>query len=179
MTLPYHTLPPAPAEVDGPGVLARLVDGMGFRYRWATEGLESASLAFRPCEGAMTMGEVLAHMNVLVRWVESTLRGALEDTSGEFVAGGLRPPEAWEDLQRDTLSRLVDLRALLAGADPARLAEVTITSPRRKVAQPFWSIINGPLADFLTHVGQIASWRRMLDDPVPQVDVFQGTPPPD
>ena len=60
MTLPYETFPSAPELVDGPGVLARLVDSMGFRYRWATEGLGEPDLAFRPVEGAMTLGELRA-----------------------------------------------------------------------------------------------------------------------
>ena len=30
---------------------------------------------------------------------------------------------------------------------------------------PFWYWINGPLADALTHVGQITSWRRIAGNP--------------
>ena len=59
----------------------------------------------------------------------------------------------------------------------AVLSGVTITGTRSKEPQPFWSIINGPLADGLTHVGQVASWRRMAGNPVPVADVFRGLPP--
>ena len=37
-----------------------------------------------------------------------------------------------------------------------------------------WNIMNGPVADALTHVGQINSWRRLSGNPTPSVDVFEG-----
>ena len=41
---------------------------------------------------------------------------------------------------------------------------------------PFWYWINGPLADALTHVGQITSWRRIAGNPqLKGVNVFIGT----
>lgn len=43
---------------------------------------------------------------------------------------------------------------------------------------PFWYLINGPIADALTHVGQISSWRRMAGNPQPKgVSVLWGTSP--
>ncbi len=33
--------------------------------------------------------------------------------------------------------------------------------------QPFWLVINGPLSDALTHIGQIATLRRIAGSPVP------------
>jgi len=35
-------------------------------------------------------------------------------------------------------------------------------------------IINGPLADALTHVGQINSFRRINGNPCKKVNVFNG-----
>lgn len=177
MSTPYDELPPAPRSVDAAGVLARLVDGLGFRYRWATEGLRGEELAFRPCEGAFTLGEVLAHMNLLVRWVDGSLRGTLRAEPEGIDDGRPVAPEEWEALRSDTLARLVRLRALVSEADPERLARVTVTGNPEKGPQPFWSILNGPLADFLTHVGQVSSWRRMAGNPAPRADVFRGRGP--
>jgi hypothetical protein len=42
---------------------------------------------------------------------------------------------------------------------------------------PIWYLINGPLADALTHVGQINAWRRLAGNPCPKVSVFLGLPP--
>ena len=45
--------------------------------------------------------------------------------------------------------------------------------------RPFWHIINGPIADALTHVGQINSFRRLVGNPTPKAQVFLGIPPED
>lgn len=42
---------------------------------------------------------------------------------------------------------------------------------------PFWHIINGPLCDALTHVGQIRYLRRLLGKQGPEANVFLGRPP--
>lgn len=168
--LPYSELPPAPAELRGATALVRLVDGLGFRYRWATEGLGDEHLAFRSAPGAMTLGEVLEHMLGLVEWVERTLA----DDPGRPREP--RPGEL-EGLRRRTLETLLALRALLLETSDERLATVAITGSRARGPEPFWSVINGPLADFLTHVGQVTTWRRQAGAPAPAADVFRGLPP--
>ncbi len=172
--LPYTSLPSPPPTLDGPGVLARLVDGLGFRYRWATEGLGDGDLDFRPSSGAMTLGEVLAHMNLLLRWVEGHVRGTLDGQPDDLDDGFAVTSETWPEVRADTLERLVHLRALFLESGAEHLARVTITGTPSKGPQPFWSVINGPLADFLTHVGQVSSWRRINGNPAPRVDVFRG-----
>jgi hypothetical protein len=177
MTLPYETFPSPPEAVDGPGVLARFVDSMGFRYRWATEGLTSEAMTFRAVEGAMTLGEVLGHLCVLVRWTESSVRSSLAGENAGSYMDFVDVPKALDDLRADTLEGLVELRTLFAGADPELLAAATITGHPNHGPQPFWCVLNGPLADFLNHVGQVASWRRMAGNPVPSADLFRGMPP--
>ena len=157
MTLPYETFPSAPEAVDGPGVLARLVDSMGFRYRWATEGLASEAMTFRSVEGAMSLGEVLAHLCVLVRWTEGSVRSSLAGENAGSYMEFVDVPETWDELRADTLERLVELRTLLASADSGLLSAATITGHPDHGPQSFWCMLNGPLADFLSHVGQVAS----------------------
>jgi hypothetical protein len=43
--------------------------------------------------------------------------------------------------------------------------------------RPFWHVINGPIADALTHVGQVNSFRRLAGNPTPKANVFLGLPP--
>jgi hypothetical protein len=45
--------------------------------------------------------------------------------------------------------------------------------------RPFWHIINGPISDALSHVGQINSFRRLAGNPTPKANVFTGSPPRD
>ena len=43
--------------------------------------------------------------------------------------------------------------------------------------QPFWHMINGPISDALTHVGQINLMRRLLGKPTMAANVFTAKPP--
>ncbi len=38
-------------------------------------------------------------------------------------------------------------------------------------------MLNGPISDALTHVGQVNSFRRLSGNPVYGANVFTGTPP--
>jgi len=42
---------------------------------------------------------------------------------------------------------------------------------------PFWHIINGPISDALSHVGQINMARRLMGKPTPEANVFRCDPP--
>lgn len=165
--LPYHAIQSPPAEVRGTTVLARLVDGLGFRLRWATEGLRPQDLDFRPGPDSMTLRELLHHVARLVAWADSHLGGPpVADQPGDPAA------------QREgTLRRLAALRERLLALPDEALARVQITGTPERGPQPFWSIVNGPLADALTHVGQINAWRRLAGNPPPRADVFRGRPP--
>jgi len=169
-------IPAPPDEVRGATVLARLVDGLAFRYRWATEGLSESELAFRPAEGAMSTSELLDHVHKLARWVEGTVRRTI-DSEPERMDEREPIAEDVEGVRASTLARFARLRAQLVELSDSDLARIEITGTRSKGAQPFWSMINGPLADALTHVGQINTYRRIAGNPAPAADVFRGLPP--
>jgi hypothetical protein len=46
--LPYYEIPDYPESYTAGAVAARMLDGLGFRYYWATEGLRDEDLVFRP-----------------------------------------------------------------------------------------------------------------------------------
>src|SRR4030095_3596210 len=43
----YYTIPDTPKSFTANNVAARMVDGLGFRYFWATEGLTDKDLAYK------------------------------------------------------------------------------------------------------------------------------------
>ena len=164
--LPYASIPDPPGRVGGATVMVRLIDGLAFRYRWATEGLRAADADFRPGEGSMTLRELLVHIARLVSWTDGHL-GGKSSTSFE--------PEL-QALRRQTLTHLGQMRERLLTMNDGTLAQHHITS-KLGDSQPFWNMLNGPLADALTHVGQVNAWRRLAGNPAPRVDVFRGRPP--
>jgi len=166
--LPYESIPPAPERMSGAAILTRLMDGIGFRYRWATEGLEDGDLAFRPAPDCRSLGELLAHVHGLLRrvglgiGVEPSL-GCMGTIEGFAV-------------RRATVELARVLRERLASMGDSELAASTMRTGRGET-YPVWNMVNGPLSDALTHIGQIASWRRIMGKPVPVADVFRGLPP--
>jgi hypothetical protein len=156
----YHRIPTYPDHVSATSVVTRLLDGLGFRFYWATEGLRVEDYAFRPAKDTKSIGELVIHIWSLVNWVSSS---ALNSPYEEPKDG----PTAREGALRiiDKLSK-----TMLAMSDED-LGKLRIRD------KPFWNIINGPFSDALTHTGQINSFRRLAGNPVSGANVFLGEPP--
>lgn len=88
--------------------------------------------------------EVLAHIGDLLDWTLRMMRGS-HDWRNSAV-------QTWEHETRRFYDGLAALDALLASAEP-------LQAPLEKLFQ-------GPIADALTHVGQIAMMRRMAGAPM-------------
>ncbi len=158
----------APAKVTGSSVLARIVDGLAFRYHWATDGLRPEDFEFRPGPDSMSMLELQTHMLHLVFMVKQAMFDTTERETFESD-----DPAA---LRERTLDNLRIIREHLAGLSDEELAGHRVLK-RDGSFFPVWNIMNGPLADALTHVGQINAWRRLNGNPTPRANVFAGLPP--
>jgi hypothetical protein len=166
--LPYHNLPACPDQITAPAIIARFLDGLGFRYRWATEGLTESDLQFRPVEGSMDMMEVLGHIYRIAVSADHFFDG--KKTTEK--------PETFPDMRKHTLRHIADLSERLKTIESAKLGEFKMTGRKEMEEIPFWYLLNGHIADALTHVGQILSWRRINGNPQPKgVNVFFGTAP--
>jgi hypothetical protein len=164
----YTTIPDPPASMSAGALLSRLCDGIGFRYRWATEGIAAADMGFSPGTGCMSLGELLEHILELLEWVAKNLgldAGAADPSGSDPAAHRGR-----------TLDLAAALSARFRGMSDADLDAVRIRSSRGE-SLPAWNMVNGPLADSLTHIGQVLSWRRLAGSPPPPADVFRGRPP--
>jgi hypothetical protein len=154
------TIPDYPASVCATSMLARLVDGLAFRFRWATEGLNEEEVVLRPSVGSRSLAEIAGHIWGLVNWVNISVSGAKSTKPRQFSL-----------LRKKVLDMLAMLRNTLSSMDDGRLSNVRIDD------QPFWHMINGPISDALTHVGQITAFRRLAGDPAPKAKLFLGLPP--
>lgn len=166
--LPYQTIPDPPEEMNASNILVRLLDGIGFRYRWATEELREEDMEFQPCDSSMDMKELLNHIHGLLNVSEAFLTGR-EMTPVK--------PLGLKERRKETLGTVVRMREALREVDDEYLAKRMYKPPWREGKYPIWTLINGPLSDSLTHIGQIASWRRIHDNPIPGANVFDGLPP--
>lgn len=158
--LPYRTILPAPDGYSMSNVTARMIDGLGYRYYWATEALDQESLAFGPEEGR-TVYETLEHIQVLCSAMLSSLPQEFQLDTDE--------PENEETLRAQTLRTLQAISQNLRAMSDQELAKVTFNG------LPLWNYYNGPLADAIYHTGQIVLMRRMAGNPIdPKVNVLMG-----
>ena len=157
----YHSIPTPPAEIRAATIVSRMLAGMGFRFYWATDNLAEETYAFRPCEGARSIGETVGHIWDLLNWIYRAI-----DPAGKTKPAGAIP------LREGVLDLILILEEAFSEMDNEKLAAVQI------LKQPFWSIVNGPLSDTLTHIGQIVTLRRIANSPAGESNPFRGTPPP-
>lgn len=158
--LPFTRIDSYPAKVTGPAVLTRLIDGLGFRFHWATQGLTDQDYAFSAGHGSQSIGQLVGHIWGLTNWVSVAVLGQGEEK-----------PETPQEQRAHALQMLQRLRERFVALDNHALAKITIDG------HPFWHILNGPLADALTHVGQINVLRRLAGNPTPRAALFTGEPP--
>ena len=162
--LPFEDISITPNDLTATNTLLRMVEGLAFRYRWATENLSEENIKFKPHPTSMSVEEVNAHIFDLV---DSTNR----------VFGGEKQNKdslnSFHKLRIKSLNILADLSERLKEMSDEDLSEIEKNTSRKL---PFWYWINGPLADALTHVGQITSWRRIAGNPqLKGINVFIGT----
>ena len=167
----YYQIPEAPATFTPATVAARMVDGLGFRYFWATEGLTEKDIAYKPTEDSRTSLETLQHIDGLTFILFNAVNKKSTIGSSGFEK------LTFEELRTKTLLQIQQASEILKKAD-ANLEDFDMIFERTNGKQeyPFWNLINGPIADALWHVGQIVTFRRSSGNPLPKgVNVLQGT----
>ncbi|CAI8268211.1 MAG: Uncharacterised protein [Polaribacter sp. SA4-10] len=164
--LPFHEIP-ATAETYTPqNVLARMVDGLGFRYYWSTEGLQSEDLSYQPKGAGRTCQETIIHLydlsTVLIRLTKTDFPQKKEKSPMNFTA-----------MRTQTL---LNLQALSNRIKISKDVSEFDTTKDGKVTIPLYNLINGPIADAIWHTGQVASFRRSSGNPInSKINQFTGT----
>jgi uncharacterized damage-inducible protein DinB len=169
--LPFKTIPRAPDNITAGTSLARLTQGIGFRYYWATEGLSAEDLKYRPSEEAQSMLETIKHIYGLSKMIFNAASGK------ENIRPLTDIPKDYENLRKVTLSFLEDTSLLFLNASKEELTLMKVKFNRdgNRSSYPIWNLINGPLSDLLYHTGQIVSFRRTSGNPIAKgVNVFMG-----
>ena len=166
--LPYAQIPEAAESYTAGTVVSRMLDGLGFRYYWATEGLRPEDLAYKPNETARTTEETLDHVLGLTQVIVNSALG---------VANGEPQPEmTFEEKRKKTLKNIEQASQIFRKADDLSKFTIVFKRGERTSEFPFWNQLNGPIGDALWHVGQVVSFRRSSGNPFPKgVSVFTGT----
>lgn len=170
-TLPYAEIPDYPAEYTAESVVSRMIDGIGFRFYWATEGLRPEDLAFRPTKESRTSEETIDHILGLSMVVLNALRNEVNTRSGEETS-----PLTFEVKRQKTLENLKTASDILRGGkQKLEDSKMVFKNGDKSTEYPFWNEINGPISDALWHIGQVVTFRRSSGNPFnSKVSVLSG-----
>ena len=133
-------------------MLRHTVATLAYRGGKAVLNAPGGFAAFRVNDTTRTPGEILAHIGDLLDW-------ALRVAQGEYIYHE-SSPLPWDEEVARFFSALKELDLYLASDAP--------------LGYPAEKIFQGPIADALTHVGQIGMLRRMAGAPVRGESYFKA-----
>jgi len=163
--LPYYEIPDYPESFTAGTISARMLDGLGFRYYWATEGLRQEDLNYRPSDDARTSGETIDHIFGLSKIiVNATMKKAngTDEVLSEMT---------FVQKRQKTLENIKIAADILRTSKD--VSEYKLIFGEREI--PFWNSINGPIEDAVWHCGQVVLLRRSSGNPYnSKASVFSG-----
>ena len=133
-------------------LLRHTVATLAYRGGKALRDATADFASFRAAEGTRTPLEILAHMGDLLEW-------ALSIAAGKQAWSNAKP-EAWQQEVARFFAALEALDQYLASGAP--------------LACKPQSLFQAPIADALTHVGQIAMLRRLAGTPMRGENYFKA-----
>lgn len=166
---PYAAIPEAPDNYTAGSVVSRMIDGLGFRYHWATKDLTEADLNYSPGNDGRTIAETLDHLFSLSSTILSSAKKEAKDFSIKL------PKLSYPEKRKATLENFKLASELLLKSEDLAEHKIIFKRPKGTSEFPFWNQINGPIEDAIWHAGQIVVLRRSAGNPInPKVNVFLG-----
>lgn len=168
---PMNEIPTAPETAISGNIIARMVQGLGYRYFWASKDLRIKDLGYRPSEEASSTFETLEHIYGLAQVIRNSA------TSSPSIRPVKSPPNDYIVLREKTLEYLEQANALFLDKTEEEVAQMQVIFQRGNelYSYPIWNLLNGPLADAIYHTGQVVSFRRTSGNPIQKgVNVFIG-----
>lgn len=160
--LPYHEIPNYPETYTAGSVASRLIDGLGFRYYWATKDLKEKDLQYKPGDNTRSILETADHILILSIMTLS----AVENTEMTFPD---KDSLSFNEMRALTLTNFKKASDILKEAKDLSKFVMKIKRGNGNVEEyPFWNQLNGPIADAIWHCGQIVSFRRSSGNPFPK-----------
>ncbi len=132
------------AKPIGRSLLRHTVATLAYRGGKALRGAPAGFAEFRVADSTRTPGQILAHIGDLLDWALSKANGAVKWRNS--------PPLPWDEGSDRFFAALEALDARL-------------TSQQALCCTPE-DLFQGPIADALTHVGQLCMLRRLAGSPI-------------
>jgi hypothetical protein len=140
------------SDTNNREMLRHTVATLAYRGGKVVANVPTDFATFRAAETSRTAGEILAHIGDLLDW-------SLQVAKGEYVYKEVAQ-RSWEEDVARFFAALQELDTYLASPAP--------------LGYPAEKIFHGPIADALTHIGQIALLRRLAGVPVRGENYFKA-----
>jgi hypothetical protein len=125
---------------------------VAYRGGKAIRGAPEGFAGFCVNEGVRAPGKLLAHLGDLMEWALTISMGKREWREAQ--------PQVWEKEIERFFAALKKLDDYLASSEPLH------TSAEK--------LLQGPIADSLTHIGQIAMLRRIAGEPMKSENYYEA-----
>lgn len=169
--LPMDEIPPPPSTLKAGDIISRMIQGLGYRFYWASKDLRTEDLSYRPSKDGASSLETLQHIYGL----SLMILNAYSSTPNKRPLSAL--PEDYRFLRQSILTNLDQSAQLYSGKSEEEVHKMNVVFERDgKISRfPVWNLLNGPLSDAIYHTGQLVSFRRTTGKPIQKgVSVFLG-----
>ncbi len=165
--LPFKSIEKTEKVFSTGNLVARMVEGLGFRYYWASEGLRAEDLKFSPVKDGRSALQTITHIHGLSVFLLSALE---KKTFSPESTDGM----SFENVRKATLLNFKKAVDILKSSKDEDFEDYNIRFANGGEF-PFWNAINGPISDAIYHTGQVVMMRRMSGNPInPNVSVLAG-----
>ena len=169
--LPMDEIPTPTSTLKAGDIISRMIQGLGYRFYWASKDLRTEDLSYRPSKDAVSSLETLQHIYGL----SLMILNAYSSTPNKRPLNAL--PEDYRFLRQSILTNLDQSAQLYSGKSEEEVHKMNVVFERDgKISRfPVWNLLNGPLSDAIYHTGQLVSFRRTTGNPIQKgVSVFLG-----
>ena len=166
-SLPFSDISEYPTEFSQANIISRMIEGLGYRYYWASESLSETDLEYKSSEDARSTLEIIKHIYSLTNMISSSFKNQKYEFSDMN--------HSYKELREKTLLNLKYIHEQLKLNPDFSKLKISFERGGNIMEFPFWNQINGPISDALWHCGQVVMNRRASGNPLQSgVNVFVG-----
>ena len=169
--LPFSSITQSPENYTAINCINRMLQGLGFRYFWATEGLRKIDLNYRPTKNSQNTLETLQHIFALSSTILNTAVNRVSIRPTPKITNN------FNELRVKTLKNIKEASIIFNQYGDRKLDDLNIIFEKggKQSKFPIWNLINGPISDAIYHTRQVVSFRRTSGNPIANgVNVFLG-----
>tara|TARA_B100001175_G_scaffold222223_1_gene189203 strand:- start:7129 stop:7770 length:642 start_codon:yes stop_codon:yes gene_type:complete len=165
--MPFSEIGEYPANFSQANIVSRMIEGLGYRYYWATKSLTENDLNYKSSNDARSTLQIIEHIYSLTMMISSSF----EKQEFKFTSVAYN----YDELRAKTLLKLKYIHDELRSNPDFSQLFIKFERGGTKMEFPFWNQINGPISDALWHCGQVVMNRRASGNPLQSgVNVFVG-----